>query len=261
MTTSGTTTIAEGSAALECLMEEIAENGLDWNESETRFQIIDRIIEDCLGWPRSTIRPEQSDKSRKYSDYELGRPRCAIWEAKRINRTFQIPADPKRKTVVDLPSILSLGGEVAAAVQQVQSYCVSRGVDIAVATNGHQLIAFLASRRDGIPPTEGRCLVISGYDQLKEHFPLVWQMLSPAGVAERKLDRLLRIGEDRTLRHRLSDLLSDYPRYRYPSDLQASLRTLGELLLIDVVDQPDTEKEFYERCYCESGALSPTCAS
>lgn len=256
MTTHGTTTIAEGSAALELLIEDIAESGLNWNEAETRFQIIDRIIVDCLGWPRSTVRPEQSDKSRTYSDYELGRPRCAIWEAKRINRPFELPADPMRKTVVDLPSIISLRGEVAAAVDQVQSYCVRRGVDIAVATNGHQLIAFLASRRDGVPPLEGRCFVISGYDQLKENFPIVWQMLSPAGVAERKLDRLLRIGEDRTLRHRLSDLLSDYPRYRYPSDFQASLRTLGELLLIDVVDQPDTEKEFYERCYCESGALS-----
>lgn len=49
-----------------------------------------------------------------------------------------------RKTVVDLPSIMSFGGEVAAAVHQVQSYYVRRGVDVAVSTNGHQIIAFLA---------------------------------------------------------------------------------------------------------------------
>ena len=113
--------IAEGSAALESLIGEFVEKGLDWSGAEIRFQIIDRIIVDCLGWPRSTVRPEQSDKSRTYSDYELGRPCCAIWEAKRINRPFELPADPMRKTVVDLPSIMSLGGEVAAAVHQVQS--------------------------------------------------------------------------------------------------------------------------------------------
>ncbi len=60
-TTRGTTTIAEGCAALESPIEEIVENGLDWSEAETGFQIIDRIIVDCLGWPRSTVRPEQSD--------------------------------------------------------------------------------------------------------------------------------------------------------------------------------------------------------
>ena len=256
MTEIGTTTISDGNDAVARLLKNIAASELDWNEAETRFQIIDRIIVDCLGWPRASLRLEQGHEGRAYSDYELGEPRCAIWEAKRQGRTFELPADPQGNIVKDLPSIMALDGEVSAAIQQVQGYCSARGVELAVATNGHQMVAFLATRSDGTPPLEGRCLVINGYEQLQDVFPKVWQMLSPAGVTERRLNRLLNIGEDRALPQKMSSLLENYPKYRYPSDLQTTLRSLGELLLIDVVDQPDTEKGFYEQCYCESGALS-----
>ena len=252
----GTTTIASGQDAVKILLKDISESPLDWNEAETRFQIIDRIIVDCLGWPRGSLRLEQGEQGRAYTDYELGHPRCAIWEAKRHNRTFELPADPTGSIIKDLPSIMALDKEAASAIRQVQTYCAERGVELAVATNGHQLIAFLATRGDGTAPLDGRCFVINGYQSLLDHFPAVWQMLSPAGVAERRLNRRLNVGEDSALPQKLSSFLSNYPRYRYPSDLQSTLRALGELLLIDVVEDPDSEKKFYEQCYCESGTLS-----
>ena len=253
MTEIGTTTVASGGEALERLLHDIDTSDLKWNEAETRFRIIDRIIEDCLGWPKESIRLEQPQDGT-YSDYELGDPRCAIWEAKRQNHTFELPADPKANLVKDLKSIAALDKEASGAVTQVQSYCSARGVELAVATNGHQFIAFLATRSDGIAPLEGRCLVINGYEQLRKTFPKVWQMLSPSGVAERHLNRLLNVGPDRALPQKLSSLLPDHHKYRYPSPLQNTLRSLGELLLIDV-DQEETEKAFYEQCYCASGAL------
>ena len=251
----GTTTIADGQEALKRLIKHINESKLDWNEADTRFQIIDRIIEDCLGWARESFCLEQAHE-RTYTDYELGNPRCVIWEAKRENRTFELPADPQGSIVKDLPSIMALDGEASEAIRQVQGYCSDRGVELAVATNGHQLIAFLATRSDGTAPLKGHCLVIDGYQKLQKHFPEVWQMLSPAGVAERRLNRLLNVGEDRALPQKMSFLLANYPQYRHQNSLQNTLRGLGELLLVDVVDQEDTEKQFYEQCYCESGALS-----
>jgi GTPase SAR1 family protein len=251
----GATTIADGKDALARLIHDIGQHRLDWNEAETRFQIIDRIIVECLGWPRELVRLEQA-QGRAYADYELGQPRRAIWEAKRERRTFELPANPDLKLVSDLRSIIELGGEAADAVRQVQGYCSARGVEIAVASNGPQLIAFLATRTDGTAPLEGRCLLIDGYEHLQSAFPLVWQTLSPAGVAERRLNRLLNVGDDRALPPKLSTFLHNYPRYRYPSDLQNTLRAVAELLLIDVVDQLEVERQFYEQCYCESGALS-----
>lgn len=249
------TTIDEGKKALERLLKLIQEHNLKWNEAETRFQIIDEIITKCLGWPKEAIRLEQP-QNRSYSDYEIGVPRKCIWEAKRENRTFELPADPLSKIVVDLPSVTSLGGEVSEAISQVQKYCSERGVEIAVATNGQQLIAFLATRNDGKPPLEGRCIAIRSYDHFINNFPRVWQMLSPSGIAEKRLNRFLNAGTDRALPAKLATLLLNYPRYRYPSDVQNSLRTISELLLIDVIDQPEVERQFYDECYCESGALS-----
>jgi hypothetical protein len=165
----GTTSIASGQQALSKLLEDIDRDRLDWNEAETRFNIIDRIITECLGWPRRNVRLEQP-QDRKYSDYELGSPRCCIWEAKRENRTFELPANPSEKLILDLPSMLALGGEAADAVKQVQEYCSRRGVELAVATNGHQLIAFLASRSDGIAPLKGHCLVVGSYSHGKSNF-------------------------------------------------------------------------------------------
>ena len=249
----GTTSIGEGSAALECLIQEVQASNVDWNEAETKFQIINRFIVECLGWPRELVRLERGH-NRTYSDYELGAPRCAIWEAKREGATFELPADPKGNVVKDLPSIISLDRKVFDAVSQVQRYCSDRGVELAVATNGHQLIAFLATRGDGTAPLEGRCFVINGYEQLRVNFPRVWQMLSPSGIADHRLNRLLNVGDDQALPQKLSSLIADYPQYRYPSTLHNTLRTLGELLLIDV-EQQETEKSFYEQCYCDSGAL------
>lgn len=253
MTEVGTTTIAEGKAALENLIDEIQTNKLDWNEAETRFQIIDRIIVECLGWPRESVRLEQAH-NRTYSDYELGLPRRAIWEAKRQKLTFELPAHPKGNFLRDLPSVIALDEDVSEAISQVQRYCSDRGVEIAVATNGHQIIAFLATRSDGTAPLEGRCFVINGYEQMKSNFPRLWQMLSPAGIAEHRLNRFLNVGEDRALPQKLSSLIADYPKYRYPSSLQNTLRDLGELLLMEA-DQQETERSFYEQCYCDSGAL------
>ena len=124
MTTTGTKTIAEGSEAVARLLKDIAASELDWNEAETRFQIIDRIIVDCFGWPRASLRLEQGQDGRAYSDYELGEPRCAIWDAKRQNRTFDLPADPQGHIVKDLPSIMALDSEVSAAIQQVQGLSI-----------------------------------------------------------------------------------------------------------------------------------------
>lgn len=256
MTEMGTTDIEKGRVALNRLMDDVPPDTTDRNEAETRFQIIDRIIVECLGWPRESVHVEQSDTDRAYTDYELGSPRCAIWEAKRQNHTFELPANPQKQLVQNLRSVMALSAETSAAIEQVQSYCSSRGVDVAVATNGYQLVAFLATRTDGMAPLDGHCLVVGSAEQLADEFPRVWQTLSPAGLYERRLNRLLNMGEDQALPQKISSLLSSYPRYRYPSELQTTLRNLGELLLIDLIEAKEVEKQFYRECYCESGALS-----
>jgi hypothetical protein len=251
----GTTSIDKGIATLQELVSRVTASRPDWNEADTRFQFIDPFITDCLGWQRVEIRTEKAHNGT-FTDYELGNPRVVIWEAKREGIYFELPVNPSQKTIVPLKSLMALDKSVTAAIEQVQKYCSERGTPIAVVCNGHQLIAFLAARLDGQSPLEGKCLVISGYDQMIKEFPLLWQNLSPEGVKERRLVRLLTTGGEIGIPRKLSSFLLTYPSFRYKTEIQANLRIVAELLIEDVVKTPEVEAQFYKECYCESGALA-----
>ena len=138
----------------------------------------------------------------------------------------------------------------------MQSYCSKRGVQYAVICNGHQLIAFLATRWDGVSPLEGNCLVCDGHLKIATEFSTIWQNLSPEGVGDKRLTRLLIKGEIEGIPRKLSTHITNYHYYRYRNDSQTTLRTLAELLIEDVPNTQELEEQFYNECYCESGALS-----
>lgn len=251
----GMVSLDKGRSALKQLVADLERRKPDWNEAETRFQFIDPFLTKCLGWPRHMIHVEQA-QGRKYTDYELGEPRTVIWEAKREGIYYDLPANPSKKVMVSLTSIMNSSPEANSAIRQAQSYCSDRGVQYAVVCNGHQLIAFLATRWDGVSPFEGNCLAFDGYLSMIAEFATVWQSLSPEGVGEKRLSRLLVKGEVEGIPRKLSNYVTNYHYYRYRNDPQTTLRTLAELLIEDIPNTPELEEQFYKECYCESGALS-----
>jgi GTPase SAR1 family protein len=226
----------------------------EWNEAETRFHFIDELLTTCLGWPRDHINVERHIGG-EYADYILGNPGRLIIEAKREGTHFDLPAGSRSKLIVSLPSLLASSKSCKAAVEQVQRYCSGHGVEFAAVCNGPQLIAFIGVRI-GEPPLSGKALTIHDLDGLLENFPLVWNHLSPDGVAERRLYRLLTTGTTAFLPPKPSTRLVTFPKVRYQSQLQANLRDFSELLIEDVVHADELEKQFYEECYCDTGALS-----
>jgi len=241
--------------ALNELIERISRDRPNWNEADTRLQFIDPFLTDCLGWPRNEIRVEQR-LDNTYTDYEVGIPRALILEAKKEGVYFELPANQAQRPIASLRSIMALDSKAADAIEQVQKYCSMRGTPVAVVCNGHQLIAFLASRLDGQAPLDGRCLVINGHDNFVRHFPTLWQNLSQDGIHERRIIRLLTTGIESGIPKKLSSFLLNYPSFRYKSQIQANLRTVAELLIEDVVRSQEVEARFYKECYCESGALA-----
>lgn len=143
---------------LKTLIEEMDDNGQSHrNEATTRLQFIDGLLFDCLGWNRSECVAEDNFAG-KYTDYSLGTPyKHLIVEAKREDIYFEVPAG-----VTDLTYRIQRfeddAPEVYAAISQAMGYCQSRGVPFGAVCNGHQLVAFLASRTDGVPPIGGRAL-------------------------------------------------------------------------------------------------------
>ena len=44
--------LEEGHRNLYKIIKEIGNTHVDWNEANTRFHIIDRLLIECLGWPK-----------------------------------------------------------------------------------------------------------------------------------------------------------------------------------------------------------------
>lgn len=181
--------LSEGAANLDLLIADVSSSSHDWNEAQTRFRIIDRLLIECLGWGENTFTLERSHAS-EYSDYELGSPTVAIWEAKREGKHFEIPLKKSNAVIHNLSSVMLCSADCSAAITQVNNYCLLRGVQLAVATNGHQIVAFRAEPNLS-SKTKSKCLLFDSLDHLRLSFSRAWQTLSPQAVAQNALFDLL----------------------------------------------------------------------
>lgn len=226
----------------------------DRNEATTRLQLIDQLIFNCLGWDaRDCVSEERFSKT--YADYTLGANRSVIWEAKREGTYFTVPVGFDRR-ICKLRTITDLDFSIADAVTQCLQYCQSRGVGIGVVSNGHQIIAFLASRQDGVAPMEGDCLVFASLEEMAKDFLTFWNNLSSLGIQSNYIYRTLETSSLLAPPEKLSARILDYPGFKNRNPFQADLKILGDLFLEDIGKTPQNEEEFLRLCYSPSGALS-----
>lgn len=248
------TSYETGLAALQALSAWYSENESDRNEATTRHHLIDVLIHDCLRWPREDVIAEES-LDGQYTDYSFTSPRrILIVEAKREGKYFEVPAGSTLE--VPLLSLTRGASEVSSAVRQVAQYCQTRGVPLAAACNGHQLVCFLASREDSRPPLEGKAIVFRSLQHMINNFLDLWQLLSKPAIAEGLYRPRLSGDITPVLPPRLSETIDHYPGTKHRSDFQSELNLLSDIVIEDITRRRELEHEFLEECYCESGALS-----
>jgi GTPase SAR1 family protein len=225
------------------------------NEATTRLHIIDRIFFDALQWPRDNCILEESYE-KTYTDYVFSNTqRQMIVEAKKEGVYFELPLDQGSREV-SLPVLVRSNGNLGQALRQVGFYCTNRGVPIAVACNGHQLIAFIGSRTDGIAPTAGRAVIFRSLQEMHSDFLTLWNCLSHPAIERGYLESLLVRDSLPPAPEKLSRQLPYYPGVKKRNELEHELRILGEIFLQDLVKDTELERDFLEECYCSSGALS-----
>lgn len=226
------------------------------NEAETRFHLIDEIIEKCFGWDKSQITVERYMKNNGFTDYELGKPTSIIIEAKKEGITFELPpAMLKDKNIIDIPSLMKMNVELQEAIMQVQEYGAKRGAACVVATNGHQFIIFLPTNTNGTPPLNGNALVFSSLSNMLENFKMAWEAISYVGIKERRVFN--KLGSNiNSIPNKFSSEIHIYPKQLTKNELANELTTLAQILILDYMSKPELEEAFYMNCYCENGALS-----
>jgi hypothetical protein len=159
------------------------------NEAATRLDLIDALLLDVLDWPRAQVRPEEHGPAG-YADYVLGSPqRQLVVEAKREGHVFNLP--PETPRIAPLPTLFRLAENLEADVEQARAYAASFGLQYAAVANGHQLVAFLAVRIDGVQPLTGKALAFPSLDAMREGFSDLWNGLSRHGVEGRRLSAML----------------------------------------------------------------------
>jgi hypothetical protein len=245
----------KGREILEGLNDEFRSIDLaKFNEADTRFRFIDKILTECLNWEPKDINNEDV-KDNHYADYKLNlfRP-IAVWEAKRIGNYFELPVGIK-KLILPLKSICKDNPEIKSALLQVSGYCHERGIQIGVVANGWQIIAFIANRSDSVAPLEGDGLVIPSLEVFIANYKEIWNCLSKNGFQEDYLAKKLMGGNKEQLPPKLSSIISDYPGIKNRNPFQVELEILSDLVLEDVIKDKSIEKDFLSNCYCKSGSF------
>jgi hypothetical protein len=225
------------------------------NEADTRFQVIDRLFFECLGWSKDDVHMEEH-YGGEYADYSFNAPRrILIVEAKREDQYFEIPAG-KAQLEYSIPALSRDNANLKAALSQAATYCQERGAPFGAVSNGYQLVAFIAVRSDGIAPLEGKALVFSSLEKMLDNFLVLWQSLSKVGTEEKNLQTRLVGDLQAQIPRKLSETIANYPGIKSRNIFQTDLQTVSDLVIEDLTRSEALEKTFLEECYCTSGALS-----
>jgi len=153
---------------LENLTKKFKES--EMNESDTRFQIINKIIKHTFFWPDSGIKTE-SHTNEGYTDYQLidqGKPYLVI-EAKKEKIRFnfsQYSEIGNRKIKVKL---LMKDKNTKNTIEQVKNYCQDIGCTYACITNGHEW-AFFRTYIEGKKWQDGNAYILSSLEDFINDF-------------------------------------------------------------------------------------------
>lgn len=245
-----------GLANLDKLKKWYSNNKGERNEATTRLHLIDKIIIDSLNWKKDDVTTEENHNN-EYTDYTLSLSRpSVIVEAKREGVFFELPAGYTKMIKCDIKTLCKDNKKIKEAVKQVIKYCSSRGVEIGVVTNGWQLVLFVASRVDGVPPIDGKAYVFPNIESMYDNFTDLWNFLSPDGIINNSLLNSLSENLIPELPIKLSGKLNNYPGIKDRNVNQLDIQNLSEVILEDVIRDEMLEKSFLEQCYCKNGAIS-----
>jgi predicted type IV restriction endonuclease len=112
------------------------------SEAQTRFDVIDRVIKEVLGWRHGQIKVEEAldGDHRGFVDYILRAGDFAlVIEAKKTGAAFP---SPTRKKLLKLSGSVLGAGEIAEAITQAREYAISKDAMVAIASNGVCWVVF-----------------------------------------------------------------------------------------------------------------------
>lgn len=152
-------------------------------EQDARFQLINRLLIEVLGWQFADIKTEPHSEAG-YADFLLhakGTP-CFVVEAKRTGMTLLDTANPRVATYkVTGPALKSS----IDGIRQATRYCMEYGVDFAAVTTGVTWVCFIAFPGGGRSYQDGKAIVFPDLTAVVDNFAYFYDLFSSDGVTKK----------------------------------------------------------------------------
>ena len=142
----------------------------EFNEADTRFQIIDKIITKVFFWPDQNVSTEKHN-NEGYIDYLLESNEKPIFviEAKKTKIKFNFNQYSEITNHRVKVKVLMKNENTKATIEQVRQYSYDVGCHYACITNGHEW-AFFETYIDGKSWTDGKAFIISSLQDFIDNF-------------------------------------------------------------------------------------------
>lgn len=203
------------------LLEEVSHNLTSIvTEEDAKFQIINRMLSEVLGWPHSSVSCE-SKHDEGYSDYILksGQKPTLLVEAKRTGKV-----DIQTSEVEKLKYLKISGPGLKNAqegIEQAYSYAAPNGLPIAVLTDGLAWVVF-KTFVPGEPYKSKQAIVFPSLECVRSEFALFYELLSNISFNNRTYAAVFdRVHQNRALLSR--ELRAAMPESELKAKLKSSL--------------------------------------
>lgn len=211
----------------------------DGNEAQTRFHVIDSFLVEELDWRKDAIRVEPYIVDAGFADYALfSSLRCrVVLEAKKDDINL-CSSNQNEFAIVPLSSSSLVGAQ--AGIDQAIRYAARLGAPVGIVSNGRQWIGFMASRSDGLPPTDGLAVVFPTTDSIKNSWARFYEFFSDYGLQEGRLVSFLKekeIGSAPVAVNYFRAFDRSYKRLPQTSDLSFALEELFRTSFIKMSNQ------------------------
>ena len=219
-------------------------------EQDTRLHLIDRLLVEVLGWPRTLIATE-SNGEHGYVDYLLKSPERNLFvvEAKRLGKVLIDTKNPKLSHYkLGSPALKSAQGGIA----QARRYCFDHGVVYAALTSGTEWIGFTAIRTDGRPVNDGTAIVFPTLNSIYSDFAVFFDLFSFDGHCHEH--NRIRFQDAEGLKVSHSDVLHTISDPRHTRLLRkSSMATDMDAIFREFFGtMSSTDPEMLAKCFVES---------
>jgi len=172
------------------------------SEQDTRLKVVDRVLNQVLGWPLAEIKTEPQ-AGRGFVDYLLLRDGLAkvVVEAKRDSRDFGITTRAPGQAYKLNGPVFAIA-DVQEGVRQAIEYAAYKNAELACVTNGREWVVFRANRLgDGKETTDGHAFVFPSLEAVESQFSRFYDLLSYETVPQLTFRAFFQEAEGLPIRH------------------------------------------------------------